>query len=312
MTAGSRAAGAGEGRATAEERAEALAAEPLLVVAAQRGFVTGGAESLRQVWRYRELLGLLVRREIKVRYKDSALGLLWTLIRPLAMLAVYYFAIGKFLGAQRAIPDFAVYIFTGLTAYQLFSEIVSGCTGSILGNAGLVKKIYLPREVFPLSTVGSALFNFGVQLTVLVAATIAVGKVPWGERLLYLPLSVAVLFVWALALGLLLAAINVYLRDVQYLVEISLVVLFWTTPTVYSLGLVRDAVGPTIEAIYLANPLAAAVLGMQRVFWVAGDGTVQADGLGVRLLIMLAIGTVLLCLAQRVFSRLEGNFAQEL
>lgn len=297
---------------TAEQRAAALEEQPLLVVGAKRGFVSGGGESLRQVWEYRGLLNLLVRREIKVRYKDSALGLLWTLIRPLAMLAVYYFAIGKFLGAQRAIPDFAVYIFTGLTAYMLFSEIVSGCTGSILGNAGLVKKIYLPREVFPLSSVGSALFNFGVQLAVLVAATVAVGKVPFGERLLYLPLSVAVLFVWATAFGLVLAAINVYLRDVQYLVEISLTVLFWSTPTVYSLGLVRDAVGPTVEAIYLLNPLAAAVLGMQRVFWVAGDSAAQADGLGVRLVIMLAVGTVLLFLAQRVFSRLEGNFAQEL
>ncbi|MGI8536431.1 MAG: ABC transporter permease [Mycobacteriales bacterium] len=297
---------------TSEQRVAALAEQPLTVVGARHGFLAGSVDSLRQVWLYRELLMLLVKREIKVRYKDSALGLLWTLIRPLAMLAVYYFAIGKFLGAQREIPDFAVYIFTGLTAYQLFSEIVSGCTGSILGNAGLVKKIYLPREVFPLSTVGSALFNFAVQLAVLVAATVAVGKVPTGERLLFLPLSVAVLFVWATAFGLMLAAVNVYLRDVQYLVEISLTVLFWTTPTVYSLGLVRNAVGPTVESVYLANPLAAAILGMQRVFWVAGDSRPQADNLGVRLVVMLGVGAVLLWVAQRVFARLEGNFAQEL
>ncbi len=297
---------------TSEQRAAALAEQPLTVIGAPLGFLTGTGESLRELWRYRGLLDLLTRREIKVRYKDSALGLLWTLIRPLAMLAVYYFAIGKFLGAQRSIPDFAVYIFTGLTAYQLFSEIVSGCTGSILGNAGLVKKIHLPREVFPLSTVGSALFNFAVQVAVLFAATIAVGKVPLGERLLYLPLSLAVLFVWATAIGLVLAAINVFLRDVQYLVEISLTVLFWSTPTVYSLGLVRNAVGPTIESIYLLNPLAAAVLGMQRAFWVAGDSSPQTSDLGLRLVAMLAVGAVLLFFGQRVFSRLEGNFAQEL
>jgi ABC-2 type transport system permease protein len=297
---------------TVAEREEMLAAQPLAAVGTRRGAVRGTVDSAREVWEYRELLSLLVRREIKVRYKDSVLGLLWTLIRPLAMLAVYYFAIGKFLGAQRAIPDFAIYIFTGLTAYQLFSEIVSGGTGSILGNAGLVKKIYLPREVFPLATVGSSLFNFVVQLGVLVAATFAVSRVPTGERLLFLPLSVAVLLVWGMALGFMLAAVNVYLRDVQYLVEISLVVLFWTTPTVYSWGLVRDAVGPTIEAIYLANPLAVAVFGMQRAFWVAGDGTPVPDGLGVRLVVMLGIGAVLLWFAQRLFTRLEGNFAQEL
>lgn len=297
----------------ARSRAAALEQQPLTVIGSRRGLLAGSLDSVRQVWLYRELLMLLVRREIKVRYKDSALGLLWSLIRPLAMLAVYYYAIGKFLGAQRSIPDFAIYIFTGLTAYQLFSEIVSGCTGSILGNGGLVKKIYLPREVFPLSTVGSALFNFAIQLGVLFAATLAVGKVPMGERLLYLPLSAAVLFVWATAFGLMLAAINVYLRDVQYIVEISLVVLFWSTPTVYSFALVSQAVDSTlIENLYLSNPVSAAVLGMQRAFWVAGDGIEQPPDLGLRLLVMLGIGTLLLWIGQRIFARLEGNFAQEL
>lgn len=298
---------------TAAERGSGLAAEPLVPVGTRPGFLTGTADSVRHVWAYRELLGLLTRREIKVRYKDSALGLLWSLIRPLAMLAVYYLAIGKFLGAQRAIPDFAIYIFTGLTAYALFSEAVSGGTGSILGNAGLVKKVFLPREVFPLAAVGSALFNFGVQLVVLVAATAVVGRVPVGERLLYLPLAVGVLFVWGTALGLVLAAVNVYLRDVQYLVEIGLTVLFWTTPTVYSWELVSRAMGSRLlEDLYLANPVAVAVLGMQRAFWVAGDATAVPTGLGTRLAVMLVVGAVLLWLAQRVFARLEGDFAQEL
>lgn len=297
---------------TPEERATALAQQPLTEVGRARGLVHGTADSFRQVWAYRELLALLVRREVKVRYKDSALGVLWSLLRPLAMLAVYYFAIGKFLGAQRAIPDFAVYIFTGLTAYQLFSEIVSGGTGSILGNAGLVKKVFLPREVFPLATVGSALFNLLIQLAVLVAATIAVGAFPTGSRWLYLPLSLALLLVWGLAFGLLFAAVNVFLRDVQYLVEIGLVVLFWTTPTVYSWELVKGAVGPLAETLYLANPLALAVLGMQRTFWVSGDGALTPDALGLRMVVALGVGTVLLAAAHRLFVRLEGDFAQEL
>lgn len=298
---------------TPEARAADLAEQPMVVVGARHGMANGTGHSFRRIWEYRELLVLLVKREIKVRYKDSALGLLWSLIRPLAMLAVYYFAIGKFLGAQRAIPDFAVYIFTGLTAYQLFSEVVSGATGSILANAGLVKKISLPREVFPLSTTGSALFNTTIQLGVLVLATVAISKVPTGSRLIYLPLSMAVILVYALAFGLFLSAVNVYLRDVQYLVEISLTVLFWTTPTVYSYELVVNSIGAAAaQDFYLANPLAAAVLGMQRAFWVAGDGAPTPDGLGLRLLVMSAIGLLLLLGAQRVFSRLEGNFAQEL
>ena len=137
-----------------EDRAERtlrLASEPLVPAGPVSGFVGGTADSVRGVWRYRELLDLLVRRELKARYKDSALGFLWSLIRPLTQLLIYYIAIGKFLGAERSIPDFAIYIFTGLTAWALFSEIITTGTGSIVANGGLVKKIYLPREVFPLS-----------------------------------------------------------------------------------------------------------------------------------------------------------------
>ena len=262
---------------------------------------------------YRELLGLLVRRELKARFKDSVLGFLWSLLRPLALLIVYYVAIGKFLGAERAIPDFAIYIFAGLTIWQLFAEIVSGSTGSILGNGGLIKKVYLPREVFPLSVVGSSLFNLMTQLTILAAAVIALGRAPTGQRLLYLPLAIVVVVVYATALGLVLAAVNVYLRDVQYLVEIALMVLFWGSPVVYSWRLVSGVVEQGwMEQAYLANPVTVAVLGMQRAVWVAGTEEPFPPGLGTRLLVMLAIGTVLLWLGQRVFARLEGNFAQEL
>jgi ABC-2 type transport system permease protein len=297
---------------TPEEREAALAATPMEVVGTHRGVLGGTVQSVQQIWRYRRLLLLLTRREIKVRYKDSAFGLAWSLIRPLAMLVVYYVAIGKFLGAERSIPDFAVYIFTGLTGWQLFNEIVASSTSSILGNAGLIKRIYLPREVFPLSAVGSALFNFLMQLGILTIATYVVGKPPTLEGLLFLPPAVAVLIVYGTAIGLVTAALNVFLRDVQYLVEISLMVLFWTTPTVYSWELVRDNAGPVAEAIYLCNPVAVAILAMQRTFWVAGADAPTPENLGLRLAVMLGFGLVFLWVGQRMFARLEGNFAQEL
>lgn len=297
----------------ADARAQRLAQLPLEPTGPRQGLVAGTGRSVRDLMAYRELLGLLVRRELKARFKDSVLGFLWSLLRPLALLIVYYVAIGKFLGAERAIPDFAIYIFAGLTIWQLFAEIVSGSTGSILGNGGLIKKVYLPREVFPLSVVGSSLFNLMTQLTILAAAVIALGRAPTGQRLLYLPLAIVVVVVYATALGLVLAAVNVYLRDVQYLVEIALMVLFWGSPVVYSWRLVSGVVEQGwMEQAYLANPVTVAVLGMQRAVWVAGTEEPFPPGLGTRLLVMLAIGTVLLWLGQRVFARLEGNFAQEL
>lgn len=297
----------------AQARNARLSEEPWQTSESARSLFTGTVRSLRDIAAQRELLGLLVRRELKARYKDSSLGFLWSLLRPLSILIVYYVAIGKFLGAERAIPDFAIYIFTGLTVWQLFSEIVSSSTGSIVGNAGLVRKVYLPREVFPLSTVGSALFTFGTQLLILVVAVLVVGRVPTGSRLWFLPLSLAVVLVFATAFGLALAAINVYLRDVQYLVEICLTILFWASPVVYSWRLVSDTLGDSwLADVYLNNPVTLAVLGMQRAMWVAGTDEPFPDGLGTRLVIALLVGSVLLWLSQRLFNRLEGNFAQEL
>jgi ABC-2 type transport system permease protein len=295
------------------ERAARLHELPLHPAGPQPGFLRGTGKSIRDIWDYRELLGLLVRRELKSRYKDSTLGFFWSLMRPLSQLLIYYIALGKFLGAERAIPDYAVFVFTGLTAWQLFSEIISSCTGSIVANGGLVKKIYLPREVFPLSMVGSALFNFLIQMVILVLATFAVGKPPLGRDLLYVPLGLVVLVLWATAAGFFLAAVNVYLRDVQYLVEIMLMVLFWTAPTVYSWEQVHEVLGGGwLGRIYDANPLTNVILAFQRAFWVAGDDRPGPPHIWLNLLVLTVVGMALLWVCQRVFTRLQNNFAQEL
>lgn len=302
----------------AAERAERLAALPLRPVGPAGG--PGGAfAQLADVWAHRELLGLLIRRELRAKYKDSALGLFWSLARPLALLIVYYVAIGKFLNAEAStrnptgIPDFAIYIFTGLTAWQLFSDIVLGGTGAILSNSGLIKKIYLPREIFPLSVIGSALVNFGLQLAILLGATIVAGEFPTGSRWWSFVLSLAVLVTFGTALALVLSAVNVYLRDTQYLVEIVFMVAFWASPIVYSWELVHQVLAGTFwESLYLSNPMTLVVLGFQETFWVAGDAVMSPSELDLRLGIALGVSVVLLAVAHRVFARLQGNFAQEL
>jgi ABC-2 type transport system permease protein len=138
------------------------------------------------------------------------------------------------------------------------------------------------------------------------------GQVPSGSRLLFVPLSFAVLLVWAFALALVLSAVNVYLRDVQYLVEIVLMVMFWMSPIVYSWEYVAREIGPVLEQVYLANPVTAAVLGLQEGLWVAGTDAPRPEDLGTRLVVMLALGVAAMWAGQRVFSRLESDFAQEL
>lgn len=309
----------------AQERANRLASLPFQKSAsAGRGNIAG---ALRELFAHRELLGLLVRRELKSRYKDSSLGFVWSLIKPLTMLLIYYVAIGQFLGAARGIPDFAIFVFAGLTIWGLYAEIVTGGTLSIVGNAGLIKKVYLPREIFPLAATGSALFNFAIQFVVLVGATVVLGQFPVSWNLLYLPVAILIVLVYGVALGILLSALNVFLRDVQYLVDVAMLILFWASPIVYSWSYVVNAAVlsdmPWLPAVYLLNPISVAVLAFQKGIWLAGSETRVIDGveippqpwpadLDLRLLIAFVVGIVFLIICQRVFQRLQGNFAQEI
>ncbi len=298
----------------AAQRYARLSDTPMRTIGAPKGLRPRALlESVSSLFAQRSMLDLLIRRDLKARYKDSTLGFLWSLARPLMQLAIYFIVVGQFLGAARGIPDFAVYIFTGLTAVGLFTEIVISGTGSIIANSGLVKKVYLPREVFPLASVGSALFNFGVQLGILVLATLLVGKPPLHAEILYVLPSIAVLVVFGTALALLFSALNVYLRDVQYLVEVGTMLLFWASPVVYSWQMATEIIRSEFwEAVFTNNPITLAVLGFQRAFWVAGADFPQPTDLLLRQGIALVIGLVFLFASHRVFLRLQGNFAQEL
>lgn len=297
-------------------RFERLASEPMVSTGGNVG-VRGTWTSLRAVFAHRELLGRLVRRDIKARYKDSVLGMLWTLINPIVQLGVYYFVMGQILGAARGLDDFAIYVFSGLTIYGLFSEILSGSTASIVANAGLVKKVYVPREVFPLASVGSALFTFSVQLLVLFVACFLVGSSPLTANLIYAVPAILLVVVYASAFGILFAALNVYLRDVQYLAGILLMLAMWASPIVYGWSMVKDVferfhLPAWLLEVYTNNPLTLAVLNFHRAFWVAGSPADYPPGILTRTAIALVAGVVLFWLCQRVFARLQGNFAQEL
>ncbi|WP_382307461.1 ABC transporter permease [Herbiconiux sp. UC225_62] len=294
------------------ERSTRLLNEPWQHAGATGSGVTGTIASFREIWAHRQLLGLLTKRELKSRYKDSAGGFLWSLAKPLTQLFIYYLVIGQFLGAARGIENFAIYIFAGLTVYTLFSEIVGAGTGSIIANAGLVKKVYLPREIFPLAAVGSALFNFAVQLVILLIASIAVGTLTFGPQLLFGVGALVLVLVWGTAVGILLAALNVYLRDIQYLVEVVLLLLMWASPILYSWQQAAAVLPGWLLEIYVNSPITLAVLGFQEAFWSEASNGVPLPHLALRMLIALAIGIIALLGAQRVFSRLQGDFAQEL
>ncbi|PPH18636.1 sugar ABC transporter [Rathayibacter sp. AY1B7] len=314
----------------AVDRARAIADEPFQIAgttSAVGGGSGGFVASLAEILRHRELLRLLVGRELKSRYKDSSLGFVWSLVRPLIMLLIYYVAIGQILGASRGVPNFAIFVFSGLTLWGLFSEIVTAGTTSILGNGGLIKKVYLPREIFPVAAIGSALFNFGVQFVVLIAGAVLTGSLIFGVQLLYIVPALAIVLVYGLALALALSALNVYLRDVQFLVEVGLQIFFWLSPIVYAWNFVVAASTGAghgwAEQLYLINPISNAILAFQRAIWGDGSRVSIIDGkeiapqvwppdMELRLLIVLVVGLVFVWIGHRIFRRLEGNFAQEI
>lgn len=303
-----------ERRLAREKYIESL---PFLDVSTKTGVFRGFGASMRDIWSRRELLNRLVKRELKARYKDSSLGVVWSLLRPLVQLMIYYFAIGQILGAARGTPDFGIFVFIGLTMWALYSEIISGSTTSIIANSGLVKKVYLPREIFPLAAVGSALVNFGIQVIVLIAGIFILSTFPWSADLLLAPAGVLVLLTFGTAFGLLLAALNVYLRDVQHFVEIYVLIFFWASPIVYPFTFVHNALGGNwLEQLYLCNPVTVAILAAQKALWAAGaspeSGQYWPPDLELRLVIMFGISLILLWASQRIFARLQGNFAQEL
>jgi ABC-2 type transport system permease protein len=298
----------------------ALPIEPdreLVRVNAPQPFFRGFGAAVRDVIRYRELLTNLVRKELKVKYKDSVLGFLWSLLRPMFLLAIYYIVIGKFLGSS--IPYFAIYLFSGLVAWDLFSAVLGGSATAIVNNAALVKKVYFPREILPLSVAGAAIVHFFLQLVVLFAALLAFRYNFFGPNLLYLPLAFLVLVVFMTGCGLLLAAVNVYLRDTQHLLEVFLLFWFWMTPIVYPINFALTKLSQrskALEFLYMLNPMTNIVSGFHRAIYrhihVAGNQVLYGGPILERLAVVLVGSLILLWLSQRVFARAQGNFAQEL
>lgn len=310
----SRSAGVGHGVLVDEPRRQ----DELQRIHARPTWVKGSLSDLRDIWAYRDLFVQLVRKELKVKYKDSVLGFFWTTGRPLFQLLIYYVAFTVFLGNRQ--PAYAIFIFSGLIIWQTFTDVVGGCTGSIVGNGPLIKKVYCPREIYPLSIVGAAVINFCFQLVVLAGALAiaALGgdRVALSWDLLLAPLALLVCVVWAAALGLVLAATTVYLRDLQHLIEIVLLAWFWLTPIVYPITYPINNFAKNghqqLLTLYLLNPMTNVVAAFQKAFYTMGAEYTFQGSLWSRLAVLLLVGVFALWAGQRVFVRLQGNFAQEL
>lgn len=279
----------------------------------------GQAKGLGSILPHRYLLTLLVRKELRVRYQASFLGLAWSYVKPGVQFAVFYFVMGGFIGLSRSLPPFAIFLFSGIVIINLFSEILGNTTKAVVQNAPLVKKIYMPRQLFPVSSVLVALVHFAPQLVILLIGALAFGWRPDLAGVVAAAGGIAIVIALALGLGLLFGAINVAYRDIENIVDLILMVAVWFSPVLYSTRYVSEAFGEGhwLERIYFANPLTIAVELFHRAFWWdAADPAARdaelVDHLAVRGGIAVIVALVLVYIGDRVFTRLSRTFAQEL
>ncbi len=289
--------------------------EPLSPPWAQGGLI--------DVFRRRYLLRLLVDKEIQSRYQGSVLGLFWSYIQPLVRFLMYFLVIGLVLKLHEDIPNFAIHLFCGLVFVNYFTETFSSGTRSILRNKALVKKMALPREMFPVAAMIVSAIHAFPQLVILTVFSIIEGYTPsWGGVAAF-ALGFAVLALWGTGLAILFSAWNVYFRDFENVVSTLTIFTHWAVPMIYPWSKVGESSLPDwAKELYLADPLAEAVLLMQKAFWfpTCDDPAKVAcepshafpDHLYTRGLVMAALGVVFLVIAQRVFARLEGKFAERL
>lgn len=261
------------------------------------------------------LLRLLVRKELRVRYRGSILGMLWSYVKPAVQFVVFYFAVGVFLQMNRSVPNFALYLFSGIVAINFFSEAFSNATRAVVGNAPLVKKIYLPRQLFPISSVYVAGVHFVPQLVVLTVAALVVGWRPGLLQLLAGLGGFAIIAVFALGLGLLFGAVNVLVRDAENLVDLITMVASWTSPVLYHWSNVTAVLGTGAAwTIYQLNPLTPAIELFHWCFWSSTNGVVYEHPPGLPMYSFIAglTAIAMLLLGEVVFRRLESRFGQEL
>ena len=267
---------------------------------------------VRDIFRYRELLVNLVRKDLKVRYKSSVLGFLWSLLNPAMLLLVYYFVFEVVF--RSGVKRFPIYLLSGLIVWNLFNVGLISATGSVVASSGIVNKVWFPREVLPLSAIGAAVVHFFLQGVVMILMLLFFRHPVAWEYLPLLPIALLALLIFLAALSLLLSAVNVYLRDMQHLVELALLPWFFCSPIVYT----YDTIAKSLEGfawVYLLNPVTSVVLVFQRAIY--GDyGEVIHDfpywWYARNLAVVIVVSLGLLAGALAVFRRLEGNFTEEL
>jgi lipopolysaccharide transport system permease protein len=269
--------------------------EPTVRIRPSRGWV---ALNLGELWAYRELLYFLVWRDVKVRYKQTVLGIAWVVIQPVASTLIFTVIFGNLAHMPSDNLPYAVFAMAGLVPWNYFSGAFARGGASLVGSANLISKVYFPRLIIPLASVLAGLVDFAIVLVLLIALLIFFGITPT-LAIFTLPLFLLLAIATALGVGLWLSALNVQYRDVSYLVPFIAQFWFYATPVVYPTSLIPEQ----WRLIYGLNPMAGVVEGFRWALLGKGEPP------GPLLIVSVLIVSMLLVSGAYVFRRMEKTFA---
>ncbi len=255
---------------------------------------------IKELYEYRAMMGSLIKRDLVGRYKGSVLGFFWTFLNPLLQLCVYTVVFSRIM--NQGISDYYLFLFVVLIPWLFFSTCISGGAGCVWANKEMVNKIYFPREFLPVSFVTSCLVNMLITFLVIFAVLILSGKGMNGIALLYLPLVILVEYILALGLTLIVSAVTVYLRDMEYILGIVMMAWQFLSPVLYDVSRVPD----DMRFFFNLNPMTPILVAYREILYYKRvpqlSTLLQAAIFGV---VMLVAGIV-------VFDKLKRHFAEEM
>lgn len=255
------------------------------------------ARTTTAIFRYRELIKNLVLKDLKLKYRGSVLGFLWSLANPLLMIVVYTVAFNYIL--RMRVEGFVFYVMLGILAWTFFVNSATMATGAIVDNGGLVKSIFFPRAILPVATV---LFNFAQYLltaVVFLPVMLVIYHVPPSPTMLLYPVFLALQLVFTIGVALMLATGTAFFRDIRHFLEIALAALFWITPIVYQL----DQISSRLRPFILATPMSPFIAAYQQIFFFGRSPDAMVWLLAiVYAFVAFAIGTALMLTHEDRFS----------
>lgn len=253
----------------------------------------------KDLYNYRELLKTNIKKDVGGKYKKSVLGVLWSFVNPLLQIVVYAFVFQVILKSN--IENYAVYLCCGLIPWQYFSSVVLRGAAVIVDNGNIIKKVYFPREILPISLVASEGVNFLIS-TIIILGFVIFGGIGLSWNILWYFLIVAIQFIVSIGISFIVSSLTVYFRDLLHLLGILIQLLFYATPIVYSMS----AVPSNLQWIVKINPMAYLIDAYRNIFY----NKMPPNFSG--LLIALGMGIVLCIAGYFLFTKLEKRFAEEL